>query len=111
MKKRNDSRVWSEDRGKVAANANESYGWAQLNGIVGWVGSMGCRTSGWAMHRVYKHSLRLRETSKRNRAEFPEQRLDVTRQSTFAGEFKLSLISSASMSHEEARLFRYQWRE
>jgi hypothetical protein len=92
--------VWAEDRAKADVNEVKATRWAELTGSSG----AGIRLEGAPYLRVSDASgvqalsAVAGRPSKRNRAEFPEQRLDVTPQATFAGEFKLSLVGAGSAS-------------
>jgi beta-galactosidase len=89
--------LWSEDLPNADLPAVKSTRWAELT-----------PTSGAGLHVEGSPYIRLGDASglevlsavagrpsKRNRAEFPEQRLDVNDQSSFVGEFNLSLVGAA----------------
>jgi beta-galactosidase len=89
--------LWSEDLPKSDATEVKSSRWAELT-----------QTSGVGLHVEGSPYIRLGDASgfevlsavagrpsKRNRAEFPEQRLDVNDQSSFVGEFNLTLVNVA----------------
>ena len=93
--------VWSEDLGSAHANEVKSTRWTELTGKSGTEirleGSPYIRLDGGTT--VQALSAVAGRPSKRNRAEEPEQRLDVTDHAAFVGEFKLSLATSDGVSH------------
>lgn len=89
--------VWSQDLSNADANGVKATRWAELTQASG----AGVRIAGSPYIRLeggsglQALSAVAGRPSKRNRAEDPEQRLDVNPHSSFVGEFNLSLLQAA----------------